>query len=923
MHLALAIAAGLPAAAAAQTVLPSTVSVPWGPNETLYESFAQVVPGTSYAVRLAFSGPYPTDTVQGLQTWKMWYQVLNPSTGQMDTIRPLIQSGAGYSQTHPISPVYIEPPTRQNSFFPSASPPTLLSNGQVAVPFGYWKLIGNTLEHASDAYTFTRAGVLLGTWNSAHSDLSWSVGLTSGLDFSAQSRRGEIEPSFVELDLPGRLLMSIRGSNEGNTSLPGRAWKAISNDYGQTWSATSTLSYSDGSSFYSPSAMSTVIRNSANQKVYWLGNIVGSNPNDDLPRYPLVIGQIDQSTLGIIKSSVQTIADRDPATQTTSLQYSNFSVTESPLTGQFAIAVPVEDNGVTTHQIFLSNLPITKVEPTPVSDSTAWKLRYEGNVLPTQAGAIQYSNGSTGQLITRYGNPSTGTDGSVLHLSTPTVGAALLAADTKVPFSTGSTLKLDPAVGYTIEFRAQLNSITGTEMMVGGATVQIPNGTTGGNAYTISLIDPNGSNAGKAVAWAGATTQTAFSIPDGFNTYRLTVKDTVAKLYVDGILLDTDVSGGNRASPTYEMRIGDFTDSAGANWDLDYFRVYDLGAVAPITPPSTWVTNGSDNWNASANWTSVSPNGVDAVANLRGAITAPRTVVADSPVTVGTLKFDNANGYQLAGQGSLTIQTSTGNGAVSVLQGGHKINLPLFFASNTDVSVASGATLTIGNPTTIKAGKTVTKSGNLLIQAPLAIEAGGALVLASGPTTTFGAPSLASGAKIDVKSNSMTVDYRGQASPAATIKAQLTSGYASGAWNGQGINTSSAVANQTALGWKDDGANQSIRVKYTYYGDANLDGQVDISDLGALATAWQTSAVWSQGDFDYSGFVDISDLGKLATNWQLGVGSPLGPSFDEALASLGLAGVSVPEPTATLGLAALGALGLTRRRGRRRHRTGT
>ena len=239
---------------------------------------------------------------------------------------------------------------------------------------------------------------------------------------------------------------------------------------------------------------------------------------------------------------------------------------------------------------------------------------------------------------------------------------------------------------------------------------------------------------------------------------------------------------------------------------------------------------------------------------------------------------------------------------------------PLIFASDTDITVASGAILTIGNPATIQANKTVTKSGDVLIQAPLTLEAGASLVLASGPTTAFGAPSLGGGARIDVKNNSLTIDYRGQATPAATIKAQLASGYSGGVWNGDGIATSSAVLNQTGLGWKDDTASKSILVKYTYYGDANLDGQVDISDLGALATAWQTSAVWSQGDFDYSGFVDISDLGKLATNWQLGVGSPLGPSFDEALASVGLAGVSVPEPAA-LGAMVL-AMGALRRRRR-------
>ncbi len=330
---------------------------------------------------------------------------------------------------------------------------------------------------------------------------------------------------------------------------------------------------------------------------------------------------------------------------------------------------------------------------------------------------------------------------------------------------------------------------------------------------------------------------------------------------------------------------------------------------------STWAPNASGDWNDPTKWINGVPNSVGAQAVLGSAIGSPQTIFTNSSITLGSLQFDNINSYQVTGQGSLTLNVSTGSALVDVAQGSHKINLPLTFAADTSVTVAEGAALTIADPATIQANKTVTKSGNLLIQAPLTIEAGGALVLASGPTTAFGAPSLGTGAKIDVKTNSMTVDYRGQASPAGTVKDQLTSGYAAGAWNGEGINTSSAIANQTALGWKDDAASQSILVKYTYYGDANLDGQVDISDLGALATAWQTSAVWSQGDFDYSGFVDISDLGKLATNWQLGVGNPLGPSFDEALASVGLAGVSVPEP-GSISLVSLGMIALVSRRRR-------
>jgi hypothetical protein len=101
-------------------------------------------------------------------------------------------------------------------------------------------------------------------------------------------------------------------------------------------------------------------------------------------------------------------------------------------------------------------------------------------------------------------------------------------------------------------------------------------------------------------------------------------------------------------------------------------------------------------------------------------------------------------------------------------------------------------------------------------------------------------------------------------------------------------------------------------------GDANLDGQVDVTDLGALATNWQTSAPWTGGDFNYDGFVDVTDLGALATNWQPGVGSPLAPSrLDKALANVGLANVTVPEPELG-GMIALLASCSQLRRGRSR-----
>ena len=60
-------------------------------------------------------------------------------------------------------------------------------------------------------------------------------------------------------------------------------------------------------------------------------------------------------------------------------------------------------------------------------------------------------------------------------------------------------------------------------------------------------------------------------------------------------------------------------------------------------------------------------------------------------------------------------------------------------------------------------------------------------------------------------------------------------------------------------------------------GDANHDGTVDVSDLGALATNWQktTKMDYTTGDFNFDGKVDATDLGILALNWQASVATQI------------------------------------------------
>lgn len=334
--------------------------------------------------------------------------------------------------------------------------------------------------------------------------------------------------------------------------------------------------------------------------------------------------------------------------------------------------------------------------------------------------------------------------------------------------------------------------------------------------------------------------------------------------------------------------------------------VLDGPGIAPTG--STWAVDASGDWNLSGSWANgLVPNAVGAEAFFLSMLTAPHTIYSDIAVTVGSMTFDNANTYVISGAGSLSVEVASGSGQISAISGSHKINLPLTFVSNATVTVAGGATLTLADPVIIKANKTVTRAGagSFLIQAPLTIEAGGTLALGPAPATLFGAPSLASGAKVDVGTQSLTIDYRGTVSPATAIKAQLTSGYNNGAWTGEGIQTSAGTSTR-GLGWVDSPGTESILVKYTYYGDANLSGTVDSTDFNALLAGYgqTTTGIWADGDFNYDGKVNTEDFNYVAGN------------FGAAPISAPGLGAVVPEPISGTTLALLGLLATARRRSR-------
>jgi autotransporter-associated beta strand protein len=177
-----------------------------------------------------------------------------------------------------------------------------------------------------------------------------------------------------------------------------------------------------------------------------------------------------------------------------------------------------------------------------------------------------------------------------------------------------------------------------------------------------------------------------------------------------------------------------------------------------------------------------------------------------------------------------------------------------------------------------------------------------------------------------------------------TIYSQVQSGFAGGSWNGSGI-TSSAAANDTThltaigvisndlgsgLGLYSKANNSAfdnffpepsdLLLKYTYYGDANLDGKVDSTDYTLIDNGYLNSSTgWYNGDFNYDGVVNGSDY-TLIDNAFNNRGPNLSVSTQIAAPTAQIAGTgvtanaAVPEPDCGLMLIAIGTAAALRRR---------
>jgi hypothetical protein len=198
--------------------------------------------------------------------------------------------------------------------------------------------------------------------------------------------------------------------------------------------------------------------------------------------------------------------------------------------------------------------------------------------------------------------------------------------------------------------------------------------------------------------------------------------------------------------------------------------------------------------------------------------------------------------------------------------------------------------------------------------------------------------------KLDLTGNDLDVQHGGSAE-LASITTLIKQGFnaSGGYWNGNGITSSLAATDPTyltALGvlLNNDGSGHTIfsssnpfdgtspalndvLVKYTYYGDTNLDGAVDGSDYTNIDNGFHNNLTgWVNGDFNYDGVVDGSDYTLIDNAYNM-QGASLGSNPAALIASdteqiMGqIAGTaSVPEPAGVGVILMGGTTFLSRRR---------
>jgi fibronectin-binding autotransporter adhesin len=357
------------------------------------------------------------------------------------------------------------------------------------------------------------------------------------------------------------------------------------------------------------------------------------------------------------------------------------------------------------------------------------------------------------------------------------------------------------------------------------------------------------------------------------------------------------------------------------------------------------------------------------IASLTGSIGSLMTLGTGNLTVAGTTstEFDGVlsgtGGVTQQGPATLTFGRAGSYSGPTLISGGAITVGPSGSLPSTSITVQSGGTLNDNGTLSTTAGLAdagivnfganpgtgilVRKAGVMSITgqayvAPAAIHSNRVLLSVAG--LSLGGNSAGWTGKLDLANNDLDVQNAGTAG-LANMTSQVQEAFNNGSWSGTAGVFSSAAAgdgtslttlgimlnndgngnaiygSSTALGLFDGtspGVNDLL-VKYTYFGDANLDGQVDGSDYTLIDNGFNNHLTgWVNGDFNYDGKIDGSDYTLIDNAYNTQGGNLDSTALIAAATAQIDGGSSVPEPASIGMMIGVGSMLAARRRRRDR-----
>jgi hypothetical protein len=403
-------------------------------------------------------------------------------------------------------------------------------------------------------------------------------------------------------------------------------------------------------------------------------------------------------------------------------------------------------------------------------------------------------------------------DGQIKHSSS--LASRLIAIDTTNTDLVSGTLSLTARTGVSNNY-----SVTA-------------------NATTISISDSGESlvlsSALIAAGWTGSGTNTITGPVTGITSLVINSGDGTDMVNLGAWSgANLSINGGGQTGDV--LNLNDAIALANGTLDVTGFESITQASTAAIDLGTTGTLN------------AIAANGITLAANISAGNSTLNpgvgNIVIAGPVTV-------TGNWTLAGSRNVTVNAS------------QSLTAPHLRTNN--LSLASG---TLATPTTVT----------------VAMNGGSASLSSIDGTLSIGANS-----RWNLNDNDAILRTSNASAAQATLTSVATlisSGSNGGTWTGMGITSLAAatsVSGLATLGFANNAElgltsfngqtidTNAVLIKYTYFGDSNLDGFVTDDDLGYFLAGYGTAIgnnPWSLGDYNHDGFTTDDDLGYFLASY--------------------------------------------------------